>query len=604
MDISHETNFKLKAELVIPYFFQKEQLLKIEFDYPSKNFTKNSIANIGTIITSHQSTYSINLPHFDFCITAIPPDNNESSIEIDINIIHNKPIGKELFYLISNTHNPKDFTRVFKSEELFPGNSNDWNFSKISLPKSYLFFDDNQKILLQIMEFDEYHIKITEKYRTMFTLNEVRSPYREPIQTNEIKASLHIVFKEYKLLNFVDYISKGMKLNLITAIDYTGSNGHPMDETSLHYIKAKEPTQYEKAICACGNILAPYDEDQMFPIYGFGGVPPGKMLVEHVFSLAPFVDKNVRVSNKKLTKKTNTETKKKMKQSKTQKEKEENIKNYLSNFHNILNVNPDTHDSLAQKKTGVPESNLVSKTNTQVQFNNNNKSNKGSSNNLKYNQNILKYVEERKVSSFDIENQPVQSIESQVSNSSLSSDEKSEDSNRINKFKQEDEILFEEDAVYGLDGVIQAYKNSLTKIIFSGPTNFSPLIEKVKNTIKANLRSESMDYFILLIITDGQISDLKHSINSIVNASELPLSIVIVGVGNEDFTSMNELDGDEFPLTNYNNKVTARDIVQFVPFNEYKDNIKLLGQEILREVPLQVESYFHFSSNNLKFSKN
>ena len=45
-------------------------------------------------------------------------------------------------------------------------------------------------------------------------------------------------------------------------------------------------------------------------------------------------------------------------------------------------------------------------------------------------------------------------------------------------------------------------------------------------------------YYILLIITDGLINDIDATIDEIVRASSLPISIIIVGVGDEDFSSM------------------------------------------------------------------
>jgi len=52
-------------------------------------------------------------------------------------------------------------------------------------------------------------------------------------------------------------------------------------------------------------------------------------------------------------------------------------------------------------------------------------------------------------------------------------------------------------------------------------------------------------YYILLIITDGEIHDMRETIELIVQASHLPLSIVIVGVGNADFGNMERLDSDD-----------------------------------------------------------
>ena len=52
-------------------------------------------------------------------------------------------------------------------------------------------------------------------------------------------------------------------------------------------------------------------------------------------------------------------------------------------------------------------------------------------------------------------------------------------------------------------------------------------------------------YFILLMLTDGVISDMADTIRSIVRASRLPMSIIIVGVGNADFSAMDKLDCDD-----------------------------------------------------------
>ena len=51
-------------------------------------------------------------------------------------------------------------------------------------------------------------------------------------------------------------------------------------------------------------------------------------------------------------------------------------------------------------------------------------------------------------------------------------------------------------------------------------------------------------YSVLLILTDGEIHDMEQTKDLVVDASVLPLSIIIVGVGEADFTSMEILDGD------------------------------------------------------------
>ena len=47
----------------------------------------------------------------------------------------------------------------------------------------------------------------------------------------------------------------------------------------------------------------------------------------------------------------------------------------------------------------------------------------------------------------------------------------------------------------------------------------------------------------------------------IVESSSLPTSIIIVGVGDEEFELMEELDSDEKLLTDDDGKVCTRDIV-------------------------------------------
>lgn len=78
-------------------------------------------------------------------------------------------------------------------------------------------------------------------------------------------------------------------------------------------------------------------------------------------------------------------------------------------------------------------------------------------------------------------------------------------------------------------------------------------------------------YFILLIITDGEITDLDQTRQAIVNASKLPMSIIIVGVGEADFKAMEFLDGDNGVLKSLTGEPAARDIVQFVPFRQFKN---------------------------------
>lgn len=89
-------------------------------------------------------------------------------------------------------------------------------------------------------------------------------------------------------------------------------------------------------------------------------------------------------------------------------------------------------------------------------------------------------------------------------------------------------------------------------------------------------------------MTDGIINDLELTIDEIVRGSQLPLSIIIVGIGDADFSNMDVLDADEKPLYSYRHrKFMAADIVQFVEFEQFKNNPKQLARQVLEEIPGQ-----------------
>ncbi|KAG8510061.1 Copine-2 [Galemys pyrenaicus] len=146
----------------------------------------------------------------------------------------------------------------------------------------------------------------------------------------------------------------------------------------------------------------------------------------------------------------------------------------------------------------------------------------------------------------------------------------------------------------GVDGIAQAYTACLPHIRFYGPTNFSPIVNHVARfAAQATQQQTATQYFILLIITDGVISDMEETRHAVVQASKLPMSIIIVGVGNADFAAMEFLDGDSRTLRSYTGEEAARDIVQFVPFREFRNAAKeTLARAVLAELPQQVVQYF------------
>ena len=144
----------------------------------------------------------------------------------------------------------------------------------------------------------------------------------------------------------------------------------------------------------------------------------------------------------------------------------------------------------------------------------------------------------------------------------------------------------------GMSGVLSAYKSCIRKVELYGPTNFSPTISHVANAARNFI--DGSHYFILLIVTDGIITDIDETKAAIVDAALLPISIIIVGVGGADFDAMEELDGDTVRVTDKRGRVATRDIVQFVPMRNFLRNGHnspgtgaYLAKEVLAEIPEQ-----------------
>ena len=146
----------------------------------------------------------------------------------------------------------------------------------------------------------------------------------------------------------------------------------------------------------------------------------------------------------------------------------------------------------------------------------------------------------------------------------------------------------------GVAGVMAAYSQAAQTLRYAAPTNFAPsLVRAIQEAQTAKDTGNS--YVFLFILTDGRISDMQETKDRVVEAANsLPLSIVIVGVGDADFESMVELDADDTPLVASDGTQAESDIVQFVPYRDFADKSLLddeFSQSVLEEIPEQIERY-------------
>lgn len=104
-------------------------------------------------------------------------------------------------------------------------------------------------------------------------------------------------------------------------------------------------------------------------------------------------------------------------------------------------------------------------------------------------------------------------------------------------------------------------------------------------------------FHILVIIADGQMEDEAATVSAIVEASKLPLSIVLVGVGDGPWDVMEQFDdhirGREF------------DNFQFVDFHsirEARNPEAAFALAALMEVPLQYQAMMELGYFDENFS--
>lgn len=156
------------------------------------------------------------------------------------------------------------------------------------------------------------------------------------------------------------------------------------------------------------------------------------------------------------------------------------------------------------------------------------------------------------------------------------------------------------DELDGLLGVLEAYRNVFrTGLTMSGPTVFAEVIDyaaaSARSKQEESLRIGKQSYKVLLILTDGEVTDMEQTKRAIHAASDAPLSIVIVGIGDANFGMMNALDNFQ---SDGNSLFGGRDIVQFVPFSQHMHDRSSLTRATLDELPDQLVEYF-FSRNIL-----
>ena len=113
----------------------------------------------------------------------------------------------------------------------------------------------------------------------------------------------------------------------------------------------------------------------------------------------------------------------------------------------------------------------------------------------------------------------------------------------------------------GVEGLLENYITTLNTVTMAEPTVYREVLEYAANdSVRAGSDTE---YTVVLLITDGGVTNLEQTKQVLVQLSRLAISVVLVGVGRGDMTHLKQLDSDKARLS-AGDKQAVRDIVQFV----------------------------------------
>ena len=113
--------------------------------------------------------------------------------------------------------------------------------------------------------------------------------------------------------------------------------------------------------------------------------------------------------------------------------------------------------------------------------------------------------------------------------------------------------------IHGVNGVLKAYRSMVKNLLPSYPTYFQHILKEGIRRAKKAEETHGKEYVVLILISDCCIVDQVETLRLVVEASRLPMSLIILGMGDNDFHFMDVLDGDD-EMPSLDGQTPARDV--------------------------------------------
>ena len=245
---------------VCDYYFEKEQKIQIIINKNNNPIKINT--TLGSIVGARFSTF---IKKYDgnetLVIKAEKIGKNDLFVDMKFSLkVNDKEhskyfINNKILYVLTC----KD-RKIYSSEAI----NDEGQFNTVEIPSCLLY------PYYTVNFYNCYNQLISTFDKKVDELNSNKDKLQLKIPIINNKSLFLYDYSELKEhFSFLDFIDAGIRIGLSIGIDFTGSNGHPLDDGTLHSIKGKKPNDYERAIKACGDIVAYYDYDKLFPVYGF-----------------------------------------------------------------------------------------------------------------------------------------------------------------------------------------------------------------------------------------------------------------------------------------------------------------------------------------------